>query len=83
MRLFGITPLELNVSTVQRQLSGFELIVRGIRAADALHVATALAFDADLLISTDQDILQLDRVLSNTSGNQIRCLDSDQALDLL
>jgi hypothetical protein len=55
----------------------------GIRAADALHAASAIAFDADLLVSTDEAVLQLHQVLVNTRGRKIICQDTDSALQLL
>jgi predicted nucleic acid-binding protein len=60
-----------------------ELQKRGLRAADALHVATAVEFDADLLVSGDEDILNVDGVITNRSGRVIRCVDSHDALKLL
>jgi hypothetical protein len=55
----------------------------GVRAADALHVTTALQHDADLILSTDSGILNLDGKPKTLGGNDLRCLDSDAALSLL
>jgi len=45
--------------------------------------ATAIAFDADLLVSADDSILSLDGVLLNTQGRKIICRETDLALQLL
>ena len=81
--LFKISVLDLTAETVRLQLQQIELQTRGIRAADALHVASAIAFDADLLVSTDQGLLALDGVLSNKRGSKMRSCDTDSALTLL
>ena len=59
------------------------LQTRGIRAADALHAASAIQFDADLLVSTDDALLQLDGILTNRRGANILCRDTGSALHLL
>jgi hypothetical protein len=68
---------------VRLQLQQLELQTRGIRAADALHAASAIAFDADLLVSTDQALLALDGVLLNRRASKIVCRDTDLALTFL
>jgi hypothetical protein len=37
--------------TVRLQLQQLDLQIRGIRAADALHAASAIAFDADIIFN--------------------------------
>lgn len=81
--VFRISVLDLTSGTVRLQLQQLDLQTRGIRAADALHVASAIAFDADLLVSTDAALLQLDEILLNTGGNKILCRDTDSAIQLL
>jgi hypothetical protein len=44
LSLFQIEVLELSAATVRDQLRELELQRRGVRAADALHLATAIAF---------------------------------------
>jgi hypothetical protein len=83
IELFNISVLDLTAATVRLQLQQIDLQRRGIRAADALHAASAIAFDADLLVSTDEAVLQLDQVLVNTRGRKIICRDTDLALHLL
>jgi predicted nucleic acid-binding protein len=70
---FNISVLDLTAGTVRLQLRQLELQTRGIRAADALHAASAIEFDADLLVSTDDALLQLDRILANRRGANILC----------
>jgi len=81
--LFGISVLDLTSGTVRLQLQQLDLQTRGIRAADALHAASAIAFDADMLVSTDEALLQLDGVLPNARGGRIVCRDTDSAIELL
>jgi predicted nucleic acid-binding protein len=83
IELFGIAVLDLTAGTVRLQLQQLDLQTRGIRAADALHAATAMAFNADLLVTTDDAILNLDGVLVNGTGRSILCRDTDQAIALL
>ena len=59
------------------------LLIRGIRAADSLHVASAINFDAEVFITVDEDLLKLDGVITNTSGTVIKFCDTDQALTIL
>jgi predicted nucleic acid-binding protein len=82
IEMFNISVLDLTAATVRLQLQHLELQTRGIRSADALHAATAVAFDADLLVSTDQALLQLDGMLANNRG-RILCRDTDSAIKLL
>ena len=81
--LFNVSVLDLTYATVRLQLQQLDLQTRGIRAADALHAATAIAFHADLLVSTDDALLHLDGILVNTRGRKILCRDTDLALSLL
>ena len=83
VELFNISVLDLTSGTVRLQLQQLELQTRGIRAADSLHAATAIAFDADLLVSTDDAILNLDGMLVNIRGRRIICRDTDRALQCL
>ncbi len=83
IELFGIAVLDLTAATVRLQLQQLDLQTRGIRAADALHAATAIAFNADLVVTTDDAILNLDGVLVNGTGVSILCRDTDQAVALL
>jgi hypothetical protein len=44
VELFNISVLDLTSGTIRLQLQQLELQTRGVRAADALHVASAIAF---------------------------------------
>lgn len=83
VRFFSIDVLDLTSTTVEEQLSNVELYIRGVRAADALHVASAINFDAEVLISVDEDVLKLDGVITNKSGVPIKFCDTDIALTIL
>lgn len=83
VRFFRITTLDLTSAIVERQLNTIELHTRGIRAADALHVASAITFDAEMFISVDEDLLRLDGLVTNQSGVPIKFCDTDIALTLL
>jgi predicted nucleic acid-binding protein len=50
VELFNLLVLDLTAATVRLQLQQLDLQTRGIRAADSLHAATAMTFDADLRI---------------------------------
>lgn len=80
--LFDMSVLDLTSATIRAQLRNPELRTRGVRAADALHAETAITFDADLIVSTDEELLQLDAVLSNLRGGKILCRDTDAVLQL-
>lgn len=83
VELFNISVLDLTPETIRLQLRQLELQTRGIRAADALHAATAIASAAELLVSADDAMLNLDGVLVNAQGRRIVCRDTDLALQLL
>ncbi len=80
---FRLTVLEISQRTIEEQISNIGLQVHGVRAADSLHVITAILHDAEIIISADKDILDLDGKFQNFSGATLRCLDSDDALALL
>jgi hypothetical protein len=81
--LFNISVLDLTPETVRLHLRQLDLQTRGVRAADALHVATAIVFNADLLVSADEAISDLDGTLVNAGGRKMICADTDRALEIL
>jgi len=83
VRFFGITALDLTSTILELQLNCLELQMRGIRAADALHVATAIHFNAEVFISVDEDLLKLNTLITNNQGNAINFCDTDTALLLI
>lgn len=80
---FRIELVDLTRHIVTAQCGNFELQDRGIRAADSLHVTSAIAEGADLFITTDANLIRLDNVFENSVGALLRCVDTDQALALL
>jgi len=80
---FNISVLDLTAGIFRLQLQQLDLQTRGIRAADALHAASAIAFDADLIVSTDEALLNLDGDLASSRGRRIICRDTDSALEML
>jgi hypothetical protein len=76
---FEIAVLDLTSETIRFYLKNLDLRALGVRAADALHVTSAITFDADLIVSTDGGMLKLDGVFSNKRGDKIRCCDTDIA----
>lgn len=83
IELFRIALLDLTSAVVIAQCDNVELQRRGIRAADALHITTALAHGAQVFITTDSALLALDGAFVNVSGAPLRCVDTDEALQLL
>lgn len=82
-RLFGISVLDLTAATVEMQLNLVDLHLREVRAADSLHVATAIHFDAEVLVSVDEDMLKLDGIITNSNGAPIKFCDTDIAMTIL
>ena len=80
---FNVSVLDLSSATVRLQLQQLDVQTRGIRAADALHAASAIGFDADLIVSTDEALIQMDGILNNGRGGKILCRDTDAVLQLL
>jgi hypothetical protein len=65
VELFDISVLDVMSDTTRLQLQQLELQTRGVRTADALDATSAIAFDADLLVSTDVALSQLDGIFIN------------------
>ena len=83
IELFKIALLDLTSAVVIAQCDNVELQRRGIRAADALHVTTAIAHGAQIFLTTDGTLLALDNAFENVDGVRLRCVDTDEALQLL
>jgi predicted nucleic acid-binding protein len=81
--VFGIKVVDLTLTTVSAQRLNHELTVSGIRSADALHISSALLHDADVMITGDKRLVSLDSRLRTTSGNALRILDTDAALNYI
>ena len=82
VRTFGIAVLDLTAAIVDLQIRTTELQKEGIRAADALHVATALEFQAELIVSADDELLKLHEVFT-VGATKMKCLDAHAALQIL
>lgn len=81
--IFKIELLDLTAKVVIAHCDNGELQRRGVRAADALHVTTALAHGTQVFITTDGQLLALDNAFVNAEGVRLRCVDTDGALALL
>ncbi len=80
---FKLNILDLSETTIKKITEEMELQRRGVRAADSLHMATAILNNIDLIVSTDKHILNLNNVFNNNNGVTIQCLDTDKAKLLL
>ena len=78
-------PSDSNRHSIFTSRSGFDFRTQthGIRAADALHLASAARWNADLIISGDRAITEMDGILRSDAGQLMTCCDSDRALLLL
>jgi predicted nucleic acid-binding protein len=83
IELFGIRMVELTSAMITEQCRNIELQKRGIRAADSLHITTALQNECDLLVTADDDLLAIDNLLLSPNGKTLRCVDTDVALSLI
>lgn len=81
--IYKIKFLDVSESIVRMQTREVALQDHGIRAADSLHMVTAIQADTDMIISADRDIQKLDSLFQNSRRSQIRCVDTDVALRLL
>jgi predicted nucleic acid-binding protein len=81
--LFKITLIDLTKNVFLALSQNAELLDRGVRAADALHVTTALHEGADLLITTDARLARLDGLFSTVTGAVLRCRDTHEAIPFL
>ena len=81
--LFGFQIVDLSSQIVNRKANDSAIHQRQILARDALHLVTAIIHNADIIISTDQDLLRLNTTLSNDNGLPIRCLDTNDANRIL
>lgn len=82
VKAFKIAVLDLTSRTVDLQLQTIKLQAEGVRAADALHIATAVDFGAELVVSADDQILGLHEGLTTATG-KLKCLDAHAALQIL
>ncbi|MFC1750543.1 type II toxin-antitoxin system VapC family toxin [Pseudomonadota bacterium] len=81
--LHNVKVLEVTENTVRRQIETLSLQLNAIRAADALHVTLAVSNGVDIIITGDGGILELDKKIVNNQGRELRCLESNSAIELL
>ncbi|WP_432404824.1 hypothetical protein [Wukongibacter sp. M2B1] len=55
----------------------------GMKIGDPIHFTTAISKNVDMIITGDDHFHKLNEVFINSSGNKIKCLDTDEALKLL
>ncbi len=80
---FGVQVIDLSFASIQRLSRNIDLQVAGLRAGDTLHMTTAMAENADVMLTGDTHLLALDGSYSNAGGTAIRCWDTDEALNHL
>lgn len=80
---YNLQILDLSEDIVERHVGETRLIRLGVRAADSLHMVTAILNDADILISTDLHLLALNKTFQNQKGKYIECLDTNKAKNVL
>ena len=76
---YNLQILNLSEHIVKRHVGEIRLKMLGIRAADSLHMVTAIQNNTDILISTDLHLLNLNNVFQNPNGKYIQCLDTKDA----
>ena len=80
---YNLEILSLSENIVKRHVGETRLKTLSIRAADSLHMVTAILNNADILVSTDSHLLNLNNVFQNQKGKYIQCLDTNNAKNVL
>jgi len=83
VNLYNLKILDLTEDIIIKSMQEIELQLKGIRAADSLHILTAINNNAEVIISTDGDLIKLDDVFKNKDGIKIKCMDTDVAKSYL
>lgn len=83
VNLYNLKILDLTEDIIIKSVQEIELQLKGIRAADSLHILTAINNNTEVNISTDGDIIKLDEVFKNKDGVKIKCMDTDVAKSYL
>ncbi len=81
--IYNLEVLDISENTIKKLVEISEFQLRGVLAADSLHMATAILNNIDIILSTDKHLLALDQVFKNQNGTIIKCLDTDDAKNLL
>lgn len=82
-QVFKLRILDLTEKTFEEEQKQISLQIKGIRAGDSLHMTTAILNDADMIITTDKNLLALDKIFQNAKGTQMQCLDTNIAKRIL
>ncbi len=79
----GVQVIDLSFASIQQLTRNVDLQIAGLRAGDTLHMTTATAEHAEVMLTGDTHLLALDGHYPNTSGTAIHCWDTDEALNHL
>jgi hypothetical protein len=80
MDLFRIEVKDLTRDLLRAAATVGVFLNDAVKLGDTLHMTIAIHHDADIIMSSDKDILSYDKKLLNTRGTPIRCLDTDGAI---
>ncbi len=83
IKFYDLLVLDLTAAIVERQMREGQLQRLGVRSADSLHMASAIVFGAEIVLTGDRRLLSLNNQLRNSSGDLIKCVDTDTALSIL
>ncbi len=78
-----IQTIPLKDNHVEFVLNNREMKARRLSLPDAIHMSSAIIENADAILTTDWHLIQLDGVFTNSSGETLRCVDSDRLPELL
>ena len=80
---YNIDIINFSIDLARKSVENCQLQSLGIRARDTIHLVSAIDVNADLVISTDRHLLNLNRQITNANGNPIQCLDTNDAKNIL
>lgn len=79
----NIQAVALTQEIIEKTVAEILLQNRAIQAADSIHVITAIMYNSQIIISSDNHILELNELFENADGTKIQCLDTNKALAVL
>jgi predicted nucleic acid-binding protein len=82
LHIFDVEVVPLTHEIITSVVESLALRQQSLGTGDAIHLATALAVRADIVLSGDADICSADSHLT-VGGKPLRCVDTDAALALL
>lgn len=74
---YYIETVPYTIDSIKHALSNIDIQTLGFHSADSIHVSTAISSDVDIIVSSDDHILDLNNSIKSTSGKCIRCIDTD------